>query len=108
MANICDNRFILINEGDDDEFLKIKHRLIEIIGYDQHSLLSGEITYEDEDFIEGYFESRWVFPEEIMKNIIPEETNVYFRCLSEEYGCEYVAMNVYSDKCWREEQTFDF
>jgi hypothetical protein len=29
------------------------------------------------------------------------------RCLSEEYGCGYVAMNIYDEGRWREEQTFD-
>ena len=67
----------------------------------------GDITYEDEDIVEGYFESRWVFPDEEFTKIIPDDTEVYFRCLSEEYGCEYVAMNIYTEGCWRTEQTFD-
>lgn len=30
------------------------------------------------------------------------------RCLSIEWGCSYVAMNVYEDGAWRDEQSFDF
>lgn len=106
MANICDNKFVLSNVGNDEDFKKVKHRLIEYIGYkDEH--FYGDITYEDEDLVEGWFESRWTFPEEEFLKIITEGLEVYFRCLSEEYGCEYVAMNIYDDGSWREEQTFD-
>lgn len=106
MANICDNKFLLSNVGNDEDFERIKHRLIEVIGWDDEDF-DGEITYEDEDIVEGYFESRWCFPDEEFLKIIPEDTEVYFRCLSEEYGCGYVAMNVYSNGTWHIEQTFE-
>lgn len=106
MANICDNKFLLANNGNDDDFNKIRHRLIEEIGYDDEHFY-GEITFDDEETVEGWFESRWVFPDEKFKEIIPDNLNVYFRCLSEEYGCDYVAMNIYSEGTWSEEQTFD-
>lgn len=106
MANTCDNKFLLFNVGNEDDFKKIKHRLIEAIGFKDESFY-GEITYEDEDIVEGWFESRWSFPDEEFEAIIPNGTEVYFRCLSEEYGCEYVAMNVYKDDMWMSEQTFD-
>ena len=52
---------------------------------------------------------KWVFPTAIMEEMIPEETEgVYFRCLSEELGCTYIAMNVFKDGSWWDEQTFDF
>ena len=98
MANICDNKFLLANNGNDDDFNKVKHRLMEEIGYN-NEYFYGDITFEDDDVLEGYFESRWNFPDDL---------DVYFRCLSEEYGCSYVAMNVYSEGTWSEEQTFDF
>ena len=109
MANICENKFILSNEGNDEEYKRIKHKLIEAIGWENSCSFDGEISYEDDDFIEGYFDSRWVFPDEFFLNIIPEDIEgVYFRCLSEEYGCGYVAMNVYRNGGWMTEQTFDF
>lgn len=79
---------------------------MESIGFKDEEFY-GDITYEDEDIVEGYFDSRWNFPNEEFEEIIPEGTEVYFRCLSEEYGCEYVAMNVYSDGGWHTEQTFE-
>ena len=36
-----------------------------------------------------------------------EEDDCYFRCLSEEYGCGYVAMNIFKDGEWWNEQCFD-
>lgn len=107
MANICENKFLLYNEGNEEDFKRVKHRLIEAIGFGDEEFY-GEITYEDEDIVEGWFESRWSFPDEEFEAMIPEGTEVYFRCLSEEYGCEYVAMNVYRDEAWETEQTFDF
>jgi hypothetical protein len=107
VANICDNKFLLSNEGNDEDFKKVKHRLMEEIGYNDEYFY-GDITFEDDDVLEGYFESRWNFPEEKFREIIPDDLDVYFRCLSEEYGCSYVAMNVYSEGAWNNEQTFDF
>lgn len=106
MANICDNRFFLSNVGNDEDFKRIKHRLIESIGIEDAGFY-GEITYDDEDFVEGWFESRWSFPDEEFEAMIIEGTEVYFRCLSEEYGMGYVALNVYKDGAWMSEQTFD-
>ena len=108
MANICNNTFFLSNEGNDENYLRIRHKLIEAIDTDRGEFY-GDITYEDEDFVEGWFESKWVFPVAIMEEMIPEETEgVYFRCLSEELGCTYIAMNVFKDGSWWDEQTFDF
>lgn len=99
MANICDNHFILRSRNLDD-FNKSKEALEEYVNE-----VGGEITYDDEeDLFEGYFDSKWTFPIEDLKNIIVGD--VYFRCLSEEYGEEYVAMNIY-DNGWRDEQCFD-
>ena len=46
-----------------------------------------------------------------MEKILPEKEDdpdeCYFRCLSEEYGCGYVAMNIYTGGHWRDEQCFD-
>lgn len=109
MANICENKFFLSNDGNDELFKKIKYRLIEDISHDSDAKFDGEVLYEDDDFIEGWFDSRWTFPNEYFEEIIPEGTeDIYFRCLSEEYGCCYVAMNVFKDGTWLGEQTFDF
>ena len=36
------------------------------------------------------------------------DDTIYMRCLSEEYGCGLVSMNVYSEGSWWEPQYFDF
>ena len=70
--------------------------------------LEGEITYIDPLFIEGYFNSKWDFPMYIFEDFFNEFDDVYMRCLSEEYGNNYIALNIYEDGYWLEEQTFDF
>ena len=111
MANICDNHFYFRCKKNFKKYENIFEKLFT-------EILSGEITfcYSDSESdpdgagcIEGYFDSRWSFPEEVFKDLFPdgEVDDVYFRCLSEEYGCGYVGMSIYSDGSWRDQQTFD-
>ena len=105
MANICENKFLIA--CDNEEILeKISNKLEELF----NDVLDGEITYEDNMIIEGFFDSRWCFPDEAFNNFFTEfeDDSIYMRCLSEEYGCQYVAMNVYKDSSWWEPQTFEF
>ena len=104
MANICDNNF-LISFEDENLGELISNKLKKLF----EDNFFGEITYEDEGIIEGYFESRWTFPMHIFENFFDEFSNdsIYMRCLSIEYGCGYVAMNIYRDKIWEQEQTFN-
>lgn len=105
MANVCDNKF-LISCKDENIIEQISKKLGELFAED----LYGEITYEDERIIEGYFESRWRFPDDIFNNFFEEfkDDSIYMRCLSEEYGCGLISMNVYSEGSWWEPQYFDF
>ena len=105
MANICENKFYIYCSEENTE--KISNKLEELFS----NTLNGEITYEDESIIEGYFDSRWCFPDEIFDNFFDEfaeEETIYMRCLSEEYGNDLVSMNVYSDGSWWEPQYFNF
>ena len=104
MSNICDNKFLISCE-DEEVLEQISNKLEKLF----ENELEGEITYEDEMIIEGWFDSRWNFPDEIFKNFFDEfnDDTIYMRCLSEEYGCNYVAMNIYKDKSWKSEQTFN-
>ena len=102
MANIAENRFYL--EVDENFDITPIREKIEKVFEDN---LEGEITWADDSFIEGYFESRWDFPMEIWDEIL-EEQPIYFRCLTEEYGCGIVSMNIHDeDGFWREPQYFD-
>lgn len=102
MANICYNEFIIRCEPVNTS--EIENKIDELF----NERLNGEISYVDESgCIEGYFDSRWTFPMHIFENIFDNFENVYFRCISTEFGCDYVACNIFDDGAWREEQTFD-
>lgn len=104
MANICDNKFYIT--CDDSQVMdKITEKLDKLF----QDKLDGEITYTDELFIEGYFDSKWSFPEYLFKDFFDEFTDdtIYMRCLSEEYGMGLVSMNIYSESHWRTPQYFD-
>lgn len=105
MANVCDNKFLISCE-DENIVEQISKKLGELFEED----LDGEITYEDDEIIEGWFESRWRFPDDIFDDFFEEfkDDTIYMRCLSEEYGCELVSMNVYSKGSWWEPQYFNF
>lgn len=104
MANICSNRFFFCCEHNCNKYMKMFEEL-----KDQLFNLEFEVLDFDDNFcsIEGYFESKWTFPSQIFENLdFKEEDECYFRCLSEEYGNNYVAMNIYNTE-WYDEQCFD-
>lgn len=103
MANICTNTFYIGCKSE-----KINEAIINKLENLFTTKLDGEVTYIDPLFIEGYFNSKWDFPMYIFKDFFNEFEDVYMRCLSEEYGINYVAMNIYRDGNWLDEQTFDF
>ena len=105
MANICDNKFLISCE-DENVVEQISNKLEKLF----EEYLDGEITYEDDGIIEGWFESRWSFPDDIFDDFFEEfkDDTIYMRCLSEEYGCELISMNVYSEGSWWEPQYFNF
>ena len=73
--------------------------------FDEH--LEGGLEFEDPEFMEGWFDSRWSFPFECWDEILKDKP-IYFRCLTEEYGCGLVSMNIHDeDGYWREPQYFD-
>ena len=100
MANICDNKFYIFCE-DEKITEQISNKLTDLFNDD---------LYGDETIIEGWFGSSWNFPDEIFDNFFEEfaDDTIYMRCLSEEYGCGLVSMNVYSEGSWWSPQYFDF
>lgn len=104
MPNICENKFYI--SCDNEEIMeKIENKLEEVFT----EQLEGEITYVDPTFIEGWFNSGWVFPKEVFNNFFDEfeDDTIYMRNLSEEYGMLYIALNIYHKGYWEEEQTFN-
>lgn len=103
MANMCTNTFYISYESEE-----VGEAIIKKLETLFNTKLDGEITYTDSLFIEGWFTSKWDFPIGIFKDFFNEFEDVYMRCLSEEYGMSYVAMNIYENENWLDEQTFDF
>lgn len=104
MANICYNEFLISCE-DPEIINKIENKLTELF-----ASIDIDIWYCEDDTIEGSFESRWAFPMNLFLDFFDEfkDNTIYMRCLSTEWSCNYVAMNVYTDNEWKPEQTFDF
>lgn len=104
MANICGNNFYVTADSK-DTIQQIKDKF-ETLFVDK---LMGDLSWVDDYFLEGYFDSKWVFPMSLFKDLFQDvkDDTLYMRCLSEEYGCGYVAMNIYSNGEWQKEQTFD-
>ena len=105
MANICNNKFLFYCENNCEKYMNLFNELKDQFGYFVFDVLDTDIN---SCTIEGEFESRWTFPADIFEDLdFKEEDDCYFRCLSEEYGCGYVAMNIYEDGEWKDEQCFD-
>lgn len=112
MANVCNNHFYLVCEKNLTKYIDLFQNSaitwaedmdIDTYDYNDSSDTSG-------GYIEGIFCSKWTFPEELkylLEGAAEPEDAVYFRCLSEEYGCGYVAMNIFDSWRWRDEQSFD-
>lgn len=84
MANICNNEFYAYSE-DKNNIATICKFLKDTFG--------GYVECND-DSIDACFESRWDFPEVEMDKlfeIIPNKEDIYMRCLSVEYGQDYIA-----------------
>lgn len=87
MANICSNEFYAYS----NDYNNIKH----ITKFFERWDCYGDAKIANyEVSIDVDFNSKWVFPEEEMKKLfesIPNKDDIFMRCLSVEYGCDYVA-----------------
>lgn len=102
MANIAENKFYMSWDSEYD-ITPVKEQIDKL--FDDH--LEGEIYFDEDDFMEGWFDSKWSFPFEYWDEILKNKP-IYFRCLTEEYGCGLVSMNIHDeDGYWREPQYFD-
>lgn len=96
MANVCDNTFYAMSDN------------AENIDYIETFLTNNLQASCDvyDNCIDAYFDSRWTFPEELMDKMfeeLPDKNDIYMRCLSVEYGCDYVAYH----KCEGETGWYD-
>ena len=96
MANICTNTMYVESET--------RENLDAVITFFNNNLKYYD--YEDNgDSLDISFDSRWVFPEELMEELfeaIPNKSDIYMRCLSVEYGCMYHALWYCDESGWHE------
>ena len=96
MANICTNTLYVESET--------RENLDSVITFFNNNLKYYD--YEDDgNSLDISFDSRWVFPEELMEELfdaIPNKSDIYMRCLSVEYGCMYHALWYCDENGWHE------
>ena len=96
MANICTNTMYVESET--------RENLDSVITFFNNNLKYYD--YEDDgNSLDISFDSRWVFPEELMEELfdaIPNKSDIYMRCLSVEYGCMYHALWYCDENGWHE------
>lgn len=106
MANLCINMFyatIKVEETTE------RH---EEIYQEINDFLGEKLTFYysefDECYIEIEFESKWTFPEQEVEEVTKqlqakypcEFQDLYMRCLSYEFGCEYVSYRIFQNGKW--------
>lgn len=106
MANDCTNMFYATIKVDEttDRHEEIYQKIVDFLE-ENEQLYHTEL---DVCFIEAEFGSRWVFPHEKMEeftNKLQEEypkeyEDLYMRCLSYEFGCEYVDYMIFENGKW--------
>lgn len=106
MANICTNMFYATVKV--EETTERHEKLYEKINDFLEENVN--VTHIDGDncFTEIDFESYWEFPlkemekltTQIQKEYPQEYENLYMRCLSYEFGCEYVSYHIFQNGKW--------
>ena len=94
MANICENT-LRIFTGDEDN----KKYIIKFM----HDIFRCDLEEIDPDVLEGYFDSKWDFPDELMNELyekIPNKDDIDMTCLSVEWGCFYCAFHTCDVDGW--------
>ncbi len=106
MANGCTNMFSasIRNENITEKHEEIYNKIERFL--EENTTLYN--TNLDPSYIEIDFESRWTFPYDAMEKMAeelqeeyPEECKyLYMRCLSYEFGCDYVDYMIYENGEW--------
>ncbi len=94
MANICTNLLYCTSESK-----KNKERIKQFIT-DTFEVFTEEVN---EEFMEFDFGSKWAFPHKEMKKFteaLKHDKSLYIRCLSYEFGCDYVEYMRYKNGKW--------
>ena len=75
MANICENKFHIYCDSE-----SVIEKIVERLDTLFEDTLDGEISYASESIIEGYFDSRWAFPEDIFNDFLKNLMMIHFTC----------------------------
>lgn len=87
MANVCSNEFYAYSNNYDN----IEH-ITKF--FEKWNCYGNAEIINDETSVDVDFNSKWVFPEEDMNelfNSILDKNDIYMRCLSVEFGNDYMA-----------------
>lgn len=98
MANICENK-MYISTPDSSTFQEVKTYITDEL----HGDIAWEDRLEDKFQLECYFESKWDFPDNLMKEFtdkLKHPDSCYIRVLSIEEGNYYCAFHVFEDSKW--------
>ncbi|GHV54034.1 DNA topoisomerase [Bacteroidia bacterium] len=99
MANICTDMLYLSTKDRD-----LRDRLKESI---RQSFRCDTVLYGNSEVFdcEIEFDSKWTFPQGEMEKLtggIPQESGLYIRVPSYEFGCGYAGSNIYAGGEWRD------
>ena len=92
MANICENTLRVYSENSEN---------LECIENFFKDL--GDVERVDDENLEVYFNSNWVFPEEEMDKLymnLPDKSSINMACLSVEWGCLYCQFHSCDEDGW--------
>lgn len=94
MSNICENTIKVFTEDSNN-----KTYIQKFIKDNFHS----DLEEVDSNFLEGYFDSRWTFPEELMNDLyngLPNKEDIDITVLSVEWGTYYCAFHTCDSTGW--------
>lgn len=92
MSNICENTLHVYSEN--SENLKYIENFFKDL---------GDVERVDDENLEVYFNSNWVFPEEKMDKLymnLPDKSSINMACLSVEWGCLYCQFHSCDEDGW--------
>lgn len=95
MANICENEIHVYTSAEANKKYILKYL---------EDNLNADITESDNDYIEGYFSSKWDFPDQLMDEMykgIPIKSDIDITVLSTEWGCFYCAFHTCNEDGWK-------
>lgn len=96
MANICENQIrVCSTDSNNIDF---------IISFLEENFKGNDIVEINDNEIEGYFDSKWTFPEDLMEEMydkLPNKDDIGITVLSIEWGCFYCEFHTCDSEGWK-------